>query len=68
MCASAQSGPALRRIPVAILATSAEQDVLRVYDLQAHCYVTKNVGLEQFVTFVQSIESFCLTMITISPT
>ena len=58
--------PALRCIPVVILTTStAEQDVLRAYDLHANCYVTKPVDLEQFINVVQSIEEFWLTIVTL---
>ena len=39
----------LRRIPVVVLTTSnAEQDVLKMYDLHANCYITKPVDLDQF--------------------
>jgi CheY-like chemotaxis protein len=56
----------LRTIPVVILTTSrAEQDVLRSYELQANCYITKPVDLEQFMTVVRSIEDFWLTIVTL---
>ena len=49
----------LRRIPVVILTTSAdERDVLSAYELHANCYVVKPVDLEQFITIVKSIENF----------
>ena len=49
----------LRRIPVAVLTTSAaEADVVRSYDLGANCYLTKPVDVEQFLKVVQSIEDF----------
>ena len=49
----------LRRIPVAVLTTSAaEVDVVRSYDLGANCYLTKPVDVEQFLKVVQSIEDF----------
>ena len=61
-----KSDSALRCIPVVILTTStAEQDILRAYDLHANCYVTKPVDLEQFMTVVQSIEEFWLTIVTL---
>lgn len=54
----------LRRIPVVILTTSsAEEDILRTYDLHANCYITKPVDLDQFVKVVQSIENFWLTIV-----
>jgi CheY-like chemotaxis protein len=56
----------LRSIPVVILTTSqAEEDVLRSYDLHANCYVTKPVDLEKFITVVQSIDRFWLTIATL---
>ena len=56
----------LKRIPVVILTTSrAEEDILKAYDLHANCYVTKPVGLEQFVTVVQSIEDFWIAIVTL---
>ena len=58
----------LGRIPVVILTTSrAEEDVLRTYNLHANCYITKPVGLDQFVKVVQSIEAFWLTIVKLPP-
>lgn len=54
----------LRRIPVVILTTSkAEEDILKAYDLNANCYVTKPVDLDQFIKVVKSIEEFWLTIV-----
>ena len=54
----------LRRTPVVVLTTSqAEQDIVKSYNLYANCYVTKPVGLEQFVQVVKSIEDFWLTIV-----
>ncbi len=59
----------LRTIPVVVLTTSqAEEDVLRAYDLNANCYVTKPVDLNQFNRIVQAIEHFWLTIVTLPPT
>ena len=61
--------PALHTIPVVVLTTSqAEPDVLHSYELQANCYITKPVGLEQFMTVVKSIEDFWLTIVTLPHT
>ena len=61
-----KADPALKTIPVVILTTSrAEQDVLRSYELQANCYISKPVDLEQFITVVKSIEDFWLTIVTL---
>ena len=54
----------LRRIPVVILTTSqAEEDVLRAYHLNANCYITKPVDLDQFMKVVKTIEDFWLTIV-----
>ncbi len=64
--AEIKADPALKTIPVVILTTSrAEQDVLRSYELQANCYISKPVDLEQFMTVVKSIEDFWLTIVTL---
>ncbi len=56
----------LKRIPVVVLTTSAdERDVLRSYELQAACYITKPVDLDQFINVVKSIEDFWLTVVTL---
>ena len=61
-----KSDATLRTIPVVILTTSrAEQDVLRSYELQANCYITKPVDLEHFITMVKSIEDFWFTIVTL---
>jgi CheY-like chemotaxis protein len=54
----------LRRIPVVVLTVSqADEDILRVYDLNANCYITKPVDLEQFIKVVRSIEEFWLAIV-----
>src|SRR5215471_17594955 len=67
--ADIKSDPVLKTIPVVVLTTSrAEQDVLHSYQLQANCYITKPVDLEQFITVVKSIEDFWLTIVTLPRT
>ncbi len=54
----------LKNIPVVILTTSeADQDIAQSYDLQASCFVTKPVGLEQFTNVVRSIRDFWLCIV-----
>ena len=66
--AEIKKDPNLRRIPVVILTVSqAEEDVLKTYDLHANCYITKPVDLDQFMTVVQSIEDFWLTIVRLPP-
>jgi CheY-like chemotaxis protein len=58
----------LKRIPVVVLTTSeAEQDILRAYGLHANCYITKPVDLDQFMSVIQSIEDFWLTIVKLPP-
>lgn len=58
----------LKRIPVVILTTSsAEEDVVKAYDLHANCYISKPIDLEQFIQVVKSIEQFWLTIVKLPP-
>jgi len=62
--AEVKADPSLKTIPVVILTTSqAEEDILRSYELQANCYVTKPVKLSEFVKVVQSIDHFWLSIV-----
>ena len=62
--AEIKGDPDLCRIPVVVLTSSvAEQDILNAYDLHVNCYVTKPVGLTEFVKVVKSIEDFWLTIV-----
>jgi chemotaxis family two-component system response regulator Rcp1 len=62
--AEIKNDPHLKRIPVVILTTSeAETDVLKSYDLQANCYITKPVDLEQFLKVIRAIEDFWLVLV-----
>lgn len=59
-----KADPKLAHIPVVILTSSkSEQDIVRSYRLQANCYITKPVNLEQFVTVVRSIDEFWLSVV-----
>jgi CheY-like chemotaxis protein len=62
--AEIKADPGLRRIPVVVLTTSsAEEDILKIYDLHANCYITKPVDLEQFMGVVKSIEDFWVSVV-----
>ncbi|HUV52491.1 MAG TPA: response regulator [Dehalococcoidia bacterium] len=55
---------ALKHIPVVVLTSSqAEQDIARSYELQASCYVTKPLDLDQFISVVKSIGDFWLAIV-----
>lgn len=59
----------LKLIPTVILTTSdAESDIVKSYQLQANCYLTKPVQLEAFEGLVQSINDFWLTMVKLPKT
>jgi two-component system, chemotaxis family, response regulator Rcp1 len=58
----------LKTIPVVVLTTSrADQDVLRAYQLNANCYITKPVDFNQFLEVVRSIETFWLYVVSLPP-
>jgi len=60
--AEIKSDPDLRQIPVVVMTTSkSEQDVERAYELNANCYITKPIELDDFLGVVHSIEDFWLT-------
>ena len=63
-----KNDPQLRRIPVIVLTTSdAETDILKTYDLHANCYVTKPVDLDHFLSVMQSIQDFWLSIVKLPP-
>jgi two-component system response regulator len=58
----------LKMIPVVILTTSdADADIVKSYELQAACYLTKPVGFPQFSQLVQSISEFWFTVVKLPP-
>ena len=58
----------LKRIPVVVLTTSEqEQDILSAYNLNANCYVTKPMDLDQFLHVVRSIDTFWFSIVSLPP-
>ena len=54
----------LKSIPTVILTTSeAEVDIVKSYQLQANCYLSKPVHLQEFESLVRSINDFWLTKV-----
>ena len=54
----------LKRIPVVILTTSsADEDILKAYDLNANCYITKPVDFSQFIKVIKMIQEFWFTIV-----
>jgi len=63
-----RSNPELKTIPVVVLTTSdADEDILKSYELQASCYITKPVDLNKFMDVVQNIEHFWVKIVTLPP-
>lgn len=54
----------LRRIPVVILSKSvAENDIVKLYDEHANCYVQKPLDLDEFIKAVRRIEDFWISFV-----
>ena len=61
--AEVKADPSLRRIPVIILTTSeSPEDIWRSYELQANCFITKPVDMEQFTKALDSLGEFWFTL------
>jgi CheY-like chemotaxis protein len=57
-----KADPHLRQIPVVVMTTSrSQQDIESAYELNANCYITKPIELDEFLGVVHSIEDFWLT-------
>lgn len=57
----------LKTIPTIILTTSdAEVDIAKSYQLQANCYLTKPVQLDEFENLVKSVSDFWLTKVKLT--
>lgn len=53
----------LRTIPVIILTVSkAEQDINKVYNLHANCYIIKPVDFHEFIRIIKGIHDFWFTI------
>ncbi len=58
----------LTAIPVVILTSSkAEEDIAKAYKLHANCYITKPLGLAQFIQIIKAIEDFWLSIVKLPP-
>lgn len=61
-----RNDPKLKQIPVVILTGSqAEEDILKAYNLNVNCYVTKPVDLDKFIRVLRSIDDFWLTIVKV---
>ncbi len=59
--------PSFKFIPVVILTTSDEADILRSYELQASCYVTKPMNFDKFLDVARQIKQFFFSVVTLPP-
>ena len=56
----------LSNIPIIILTTSqSEVDIVKSYNLNANCYISKPVDFDQFVDVVRSIEHFWFSIVSL---
>jgi chemotaxis family two-component system response regulator Rcp1 len=64
--AEIKADPNLKKIPIVVLTTSsADEDILKAYDLNANCYVVKPVGFDNFMQAMQSIRHFWFSVVTL---
>ena len=58
----------LKNIPVIILTTSsADKNILRVYDLHANAYIVKPLDFDEFMKVIKSIADFWFKAVTLPP-
>jgi len=63
-----KADPDLRSIPIVVMTTSsADQDVETAYSLNANCFITKPLELEDYMNMIHSIEDFWFTQATLPP-
>ena len=61
-----KADPNLKKIPVLVMTTSqADQDIDCAYSLNANCYITKPIDLDDFLRIVKSIGEFWLKTVTL---
>lgn len=66
--AEIKANEALKAIPVVILTwSSAQEDILRTYHLQASAYLTKPVDVDQFLRIVGSVGEYWTANIKLPP-
>lgn len=63
-----KSDPELKKIPVVVLSTSsAEEDILRSYNLGANSFITKPVNFDDLVSMMESLKNYWLEMVKLPP-
>ena len=62
--AAIRADKALVGLPVVVLTTSSdEEDVIRAYNMNANCYITKPVGMQKFAEVVKKIDDFWFSIV-----
>jgi len=68
LLAELKNDPDLKLIPVIVLTTSrADEDILKSYEYQANCFITKPVDFKSFIEIIKAIENFWLVVVTLPP-
>ena len=58
----------LRRMAVVVLTTSRQdEDILRSYELGCNSFITKPVGMEQFIRVIQALEEYWFQIVVLPP-
>lgn len=66
--ADMKADPLLKHIPVVILTTSsADEDIVRSYNLAAAAYVVKPVDFTRFVSVIKAIDQFWFNAVSYAP-
>ncbi len=62
--AEIKADPSVAHIPVVVLTTSsADDDILRSYQLHANAYVTKPVDFDNFISAIRQIDHFFVSVV-----
>jgi len=60
--------PGLRTIPIVILTTSsAEEDILRTYDLGSNSFIVKPVTFDKLVEIIRKVTQYWLEIVRLPP-
>lgn len=63
-----KTDPKLRQIPVVVLTTStAEEDILRTYDLGANSFISKPITFDGLVEVMESLGHYWLEIVELPP-
>ena len=61
-----KADPDLGLIPIVVLTTSAaDEDILRSYQLHANAYITKPVDFDAFISIVNQVTEFWLSLVVL---